>query len=88
MRSVSVHPTPLTAAVTRTWARALRATWPDADGLRYTSSLTGRPCAALWAPARDSFPGAPAFALLISHPAPLWQDQLRNAAAELGYTFA
>jgi len=74
--------------VTRSWARALRSTWPDADGLRYTSAMTGRMCAALWAPARDSFPPAPTFALLVSHPAPTWQRLLRAAAAELGYSYA
>lgn len=74
--------------VTRSWARALRSTWPDADGLRYTSAMTGQMCSALWSPARDSFPPAPTFTLLVSHPAPTWQRLLRAAAAELGYSYA
>jgi hypothetical protein len=74
--------------VTRRWARALRAAWPDADGLMYASAMTGQSCVALWAPARDSFPSAPAFARGIDLPAAQWQKTLRDAAAELGYTYA
>lgn len=74
--------------VTRRWARALRAAWPQADGLLYASAMTGEPCAALWAPAADSFPTAPRFARGIDVPAPHWQQALRAAAAELGYTYA
>jgi hypothetical protein len=74
--------------VTRRWARALRETWPDADGLMYASAMTGQLCVALWAPASDSFPPAPAFARGIDLPAAHWQRVLRDAAAELGYTYA
>ena len=74
--------------VTRAWARALRTTWPAADGLLYSSSMTGQPCAALWAPAADSYPGAPTFARAIADPAGGWQDTLRDACAELAYTYA
>lgn len=73
--------------VTRRWARALRAAWPDADGLLYASAMTGQPCVALWAPAADSFPNAPAFARGIDVPAQRWQQTLRDAAAGLGYTY-
>jgi hypothetical protein len=74
--------------VTRRWARALRATWPDADGLLYASAMTGQPCVALWAPTADSFPAAPAFARGIDVPSERWQHTLRAAAAELGYAYA
>jgi hypothetical protein len=74
--------------VTRRWARALRSTWPDADGLVYASAMTGQSCVALWAPARDSFPSAPTFARGIDLPAARWQRVLRDASAELGYTYA
>ncbi len=72
---------------TRTWARALRASWPHADGVRYQSSMAGRVCAALWAPALDSFPPAPAFSKLLADPAAAWATVLRNAAAEIHYDF-
>lgn len=74
--------------VTRVWARALRAAWPEADGVLYSSPMTGRNCTALWTPAQNSFPPAPAFATLMTYPAPEWQNTLRGAAAELGYTYA
>jgi hypothetical protein len=74
--------------VTRSWARALRATWPEADGLMYASAMTGQLCVALCAPASDSLPPAPAFARGIDLPAAVWQQVLRDAAAELGYTYA
>lgn len=63
---------------TRSWAIAIHATWPDADGV-----LAGRRCAALWAPGADSFPHAPAFAKLLSDPAPAWIRLLRNTAAQI-----
>ena len=73
--------------VTRVWARALRAGFPDADGLLYSSSMTGESCIALWAPAQDTFPPAPAFACLLAHPATTWTDRLRSAAVQLHYQF-
>lgn len=74
--------------IARRWARALRQAWPDADGLLYASSMTGQQCLTLWAPASDSFPPAPKFARGIDAPAAHWQQPLRAAAAELGYTYA
>ena len=68
---------------TRTWARALRKAWPLADGLLYQSSMAGRVCAALWAPAGDSFPTWPSFAKLLADPAAAWSSLLRNAAAQI-----
>lgn len=72
---------------TRSWAIAIHATWPDADGLLYQSSMAGRRCAALWAPGADSFPHAPAFAKLLPDPAPAWIRLLRNTAAQIHYDF-
>ena len=74
--------------VTRTWARALRAAWPDADGIAYRSSMAGRDCVALWAPAAATFPPAPEFSRLISDPASAWQALLRSAAVQIGYDYA
>lgn len=48
-------------ATCRAWARAIRRTWPDLDGLWTASTLTGRPNVTLWAPAVDTFPDLPAF---------------------------
>lgn len=46
----------------RSWARVIRRTWPDLDGLCTPSTLTGRNNVTLWAPAADTFPDAgPAF---------------------------
>lgn len=73
-------------SITRTWAQAIRAAWPDADGLAYTSSMSGRSCLTLWAPAADSFPAAPDFAKLLSDPAAGWQFRVQSAAVEIGYT--
>jgi len=72
---------------TRAWARALHRSWPEADGLLYVSSMAGRTCVALWAPALDSFPAAPAFAKLLSDPAPGWQARLRSSAVHIGYDY-
>jgi len=72
---------------TRSWAVAIRRTWPTADGLLYQSSMAGRDCVALWAPAANSFPARPAFARLLSDPAPEWIRALRNAAATIHYDF-
>jgi hypothetical protein len=74
--------------VTRRWARAIRAAWPDIDGLLYSSSMTGEPCLALWAPATDTFPSAPQFSRGIDVPAPEWQDALRAITARLNYDYA
>jgi hypothetical protein len=74
--------------VTRRWASALRAAWPDTDGLCYASAMTGEDCLALWAPAADSFPAAPAFARPVDTPAANWQHVLRSVAARLGYTYS
>lgn len=71
--------------VTRTWARAVREAWPAADGLLYPSSLAGRACAALWAPAADSLPEHPAFAKLLTDPTYPWATALAFAAIEIHY---
>ena len=72
---------------TRTWAVAIRRTWPAADGLLYQASMAGGECVALWAPAADSFPPRPAFARLLSDPAPEWIRTLRHTAAHIHYDF-
>lgn len=71
--------------VTRRWARAIRAAWPEADGIRCASSMTGEQAIALWAPGEATFGPAPAFSSLVSSPAPLWVETLQGACAALGY---
>jgi len=73
---------------------------PTLTGWLYASSMTGQRCLRvgrghtpspawrLWAPASDSFPPAPKFARGIAVPAARWQPTLREAAAELRYTYA
>jgi hypothetical protein len=50
------------------WARALRAAFPDLDGLWYSSSMTGEPCVVLFSPSADAFPSAPELSQLLAHP--------------------
>lgn len=74
-------------SVARAWARALRSTWPGADGICYASSMTGRSCAALWAPARTTFPAAPDFSALLGLRSPEWQSLIEGVCAEIGYDY-
>ncbi len=48
-------------ATCRTWARVIAETWPDLDGLRSQSTLTGRTNVTLWTLAADTFPKSPDF---------------------------
>jgi len=55
-------------SVCRSWARAIRASWPGLDGLLTPSTMTGRPCVVLWNPARNSFPARSAFSRALASP--------------------
>lgn len=82
--AISAGPKP----VTRAWARAIRRTWPDVDGLLYSSAMTGEDCLVFWAPAADSFPEAPTYARLVGDASTIgWQTLLRSAAVQIGYDF-
>lgn len=70
--------------ICRAWARAIRATWPDVDGLWHTSSLTALPCATLWNPAADAFPAAPAIDTPLTHAGLV--DVLERICTRIGYT--
>ncbi|MHB1598530.1 MAG: RES family NAD+ phosphorylase [Acidimicrobiales bacterium] len=72
-------------SVARAWGRALHATWPGPDGICYSSSMNGRSCAALWAPARTTFPAAPDFSALLSLRSRAWQSLVDGACAGIGY---
>ena len=52
----------------RAWARQIRATWPDLDGLWTPSTMTGGANVVLWDPARTSLPGAPDFSRPLAEP--------------------
>jgi hypothetical protein len=68
----------------RAWARAIRAAFPDLDGLWYPSSMDGGGlCAALWTPAADALPRTPVLSRALSDPA--LADRVAGAAARLGY---
>lgn len=67
----------------RMWARAIRAAWPELDGLFTQSTMTKQPVVTLFAPAHDSFPDRPSVARGLGHRAigPLAVD----AADQLGW---
>ena len=70
-------------SVCRRWARAIRCIWPDLDGLRVRSTLTGRDAVVLWQPAVDSMPELPLFSRPLA--APLVWSMARISAREIGY---
>lgn len=67
----------------RAWARALRAAWPQADGLLHTSAMTGQRCATMFNPAGDSFPPQPGFHQSLSDPR--LAVSLLSSGASIGY---
>ncbi|MCA0307318.1 MAG: RES family NAD+ phosphorylase [Actinobacteria bacterium] len=68
----------------RAWARQIRATWPDLDGLRTPSTMTGGTSVVLWNPARTSLPAAPDFSRPLAEPT-VHATASRIAGQELGY---
>ena len=67
----------------RRWARAIRVTWPDLDGLAVPSTMTGRPNVVLWRPAANSLPESPSFSRALADPL-VWSIA-QDAATEVGY---
>ncbi len=67
----------------RAWARQIRQTWPDLDGLHVPSTMTLRPMLVVYAPAADSFPAWPAVARSLTHPD--LAAMITDAADELGW---
>lgn len=53
----------------RSWAQAVRTTWPDIDGLYAPSTISNGPVVVLWQPAANTFPQAPSIARPLDHPA-------------------
>lgn len=68
----------------RAWARQIRATWPDLDGLSTPSTMTGGTNVVLWNPAQTSLPGGPDFSRPLAEPT-LRAIAARIAREELGY---
>lgn len=70
----------------RAWARAIRTTWPELDGLWTTSVLTGRGNVTLWQPAAETFPTLPGFSGALVDDL-LWDalDQIAHRYATAGY---
>ncbi len=55
-------------AVTQRWARAIVEAFPDLDGVHYNSRFAGKPCVALFAPARTAMPAQPLVSLTLTDP--------------------
>lgn len=54
--------------VSRAWARAIVAAWPELDGLWHLSSMTGKPCLTVFNPGADALPDTPVFSEPLDHP--------------------
>jgi hypothetical protein len=72
--------------VTRAWARAIRAAYPELDGLWYRSSMdAGDPAICLWdPPAASALPDTPDVLLPLDHPG--LDLPLGRICEELNYT--
>lgn len=72
--------------VTQAWARAIRAAYPELDGLWYRSSMdSGDPAVCLWdPPGASGLPAAPDVLLPLDHPG--LDLPLARVCEELGYT--
>ncbi len=68
----------------RAWARQIRATWPDLDGLWAPSTMTGGANVVLWNPAQTSLPDGPDFSRPLTEPT-VHAICNRIAREELGY---
>lgn len=67
----------------RRWARMFTAVWPECDGVRYTSSMSGRPCAVFYHPAESAIPDGFEIGFPLAQPA--MSDWMLAAAAQIGY---
>lgn len=67
----------------RAWARSIHTAWPDLDGLRHHSAMTGGDAVTLFTHAADSFPVQPLISLPLDHPG--LRGHLLDAAAMLSY---
>lgn len=79
--SASLHAAP--RGTCRSWAKDIRHTWPELDGLHVPSTMTSRPMVVLFTPALDSFPAGPALARPLDHPD--LASVIVDAADDLGW---
>lgn len=79
--SASLHAAPKSTC--RAWARNIRQSWPDLDGLYVPSTMTLRPMVVLFTPAGTAFPAGPSLARALNHPD--LAGILIGAADELGW---
>lgn len=70
-------------SIAQRWARRITETFPDLDGLRYTSRFSGETCIALFPPAMDAMPTRPVVSLPLTHPG--MALRLAATAQKLGY---
>lgn len=68
------------------WARTIRATHPDLDGLVYRGRFSGGLCLAVFTPAAGAFPPAPSLSLPLDHPGLV--SRLADAARRIGDSLA
>lgn len=68
----------------RAWLRAIYASYPSAEGIWYTSSVTNLPCVALYERAKHALPSAPSFHEALD--SPKLAGGLLRLAKRLGYT--
>ena len=72
--------------VAQRWSRAFHDAYPDLAGVRYPSSLTGRPCIALYERAEPSIAGSAELLLHRALADASLQDVVRRIADEIGYS--
>jgi hypothetical protein len=67
----------------RAWSRAIHDTWPDLDGLRASSTMTGAPMIVMFELAASAMPASPEFSEPLAAGA-IW-SAVAAIAAEIGY---
>jgi hypothetical protein len=69
--------------ICRSWARAIHTKWPELDGLRHHSAMTGGDAVTLFTVAADSFPTRPTLSLPLDHPG--LRAHILDAATQISY---
>lgn len=67
----------------RAWARAIHSAWPELDGLRHRSAMTGGDAVVLFTAAADSFPSRPLLSLPLNHPG--LRTHVLDSAEQISY---
>ena len=74
-----------TVLVAQRWSRAFHAAYPGIDGVRYPSSLTGRPCIALYERAEPALAERAELRFNRALADPALQEVIRRVADQIGY---